>query len=203
MTTWHHDQRFAGVLAALQAQDARSVLDLGCGSGDFMIPLAAVPGISRVTGVEQSPAALARLRARLAEPGAPVVTVLEGSILQVVPGMRGHDAAVMIEVIEHLDPSHLSVLERVLFAALAPPTVILTTPNADFNPLLGVPSHRFRHPEHKFEWGRARFRAWAEGVAARAGYTVRMQDLAGAHPTLGGASQMAVFVKARRAPAPV
>ena len=70
---------------------------------------------------------------------------------------------------------------------------VITTPNADFNPLLGVPTHRMRHPGHCFEWGRAKFRAWCGRVADEAGYVVKLADVAGHHPDLGGASQMAVF----------
>ena len=78
---------------------------------------------------------------------------------------------------------------------MRPQHVIVTTPNADYNPVLGVPAHRFRHPDHHFEWSRDRFGQWADGVAARGGYTVTRRDVAGAHPALGGASQMALFTR--------
>jgi len=198
MTTWLHDQRFAGVRAALEAAGARSVLDLGCGAGDFLLPLTAELWLDRIIGVEQASAALEQLKSRLAclpHPRQTKVTLVEGSLLEDRGLTATVDAAIMIEVIEHLDPAQLSVLERVLFVRLAPDLVILTTPNADFNPLLGVPSNRMRHPGHRFEWGRARFRLWAGRVAERNGYAVGMQDLGGAHPSLGGASQMAVFTR--------
>ncbi|MFD1378493.1 hypothetical protein [Fodinicurvata halophila] len=78
---------------------------------------------------------------------------------------------------------------------MKPASVIVTTPNADYNELLGVPAHRFRHPDHRFEWGRRKFRSWAEGVGQRNGCRVVLSDLAGAHPFYGGVSQMAVFTK--------
>ncbi len=199
MTSGLHDQRFAEVLAVLAAHHCRSVLDLGCGKGDFLLRLLAEPQIGHVTGVEPDTASLAALRAVLAQhPGAARARLLQGSILaplvwyqQVAPP----DAAVMVEVLEHLDPAQLSRLETALFARIAPPLMVITTPNADFNPLLGVPPHRFRHPGHRFEWGRARFRAWADSVALRWGLAVQVSDIAGNHPTLGGASQMAVFLR--------
>ena len=196
MPSWLHDERFAGVMEVLDAVQARRVVDLGCGAGDFLLPLAQQPFVERVTGVERAGPALALLRQRLtALPGAAreKVTVRDASLLDPGPIPVGQDAVVMIEVIEHLDPACLSGLERVLFRQIAAPTVVLTTPNADLNGLLGVPPGRFRHPEHRFEWGRARFRAWAIGVAGRNGHTARFGDLGGAHPDLGGASQMAVF----------
>jgi len=88
-----------------------------------------------------------------------------------------------------------------VFQSMRPTSVLITTPNADFNSLLGVPAHRFRHPDHFFEWGRQKFRSWAEGVALRNGLAVACSDLAGEHPTHGGASQMAYF-KQKGPPAP-
>ena len=76
---------------------------------------------------------------------------------------------------------------------MRPRVVVLTTPNAEFNPLLGVPPSRFRHPDHRFEWTREKFRVWCRRVAEGAGYSLRFADVGGLHPTLGGASQMAVF----------
>lgn len=116
--------------------------------------------------------------------------------LQAVPGVVGFDCAILIETIEHLDPGHLSKLEQALFRRMRPRMAVITTPNADFNPLLGVPPHRMRHPGHRFEWGRRKLRAWCDRAADAAGYVVEVQDIAGNHPALGGASQMAVFRKA-------
>lgn len=191
MTTWWHAERLAGVLATLRAARVRRVLDLGCGHGDFLTLLLAEPGIEAVVGLDPERAALDTARARLAG-GRDRVRLIEGSALA-PPPLPDVDAAVLIEVIEHLDPGDLSLLERAVFRDLAPALVVLSTPNAEFNPLLGVPAHRFRHPGHRFEWGRAKFAHWSRGVAARAGYAVALHDLAGAHPQLGGASQMAVF----------
>ena len=198
MATWLHDQRFLAVEQVLLAHGCRSVLDLGCGSGDFLLRLAAQPWLARIVGVEPDPVALAALRAVLARMDGAVqarVGLVQASVLDPEPWRQPADAALMVEVFEHLDPAHLSRLEAALFAQPCAPLVVLTTPNADFNPLLGVPPHRFRHPGHRFEWGRARFRAWTESVADRWGWGVTVSDIAGNHPDLGGASQMAVFVR--------
>src|SRR5690606_18101978 len=109
------------------------------------------------------------------------------------PSLSGFDAAILVETIEHVDPDRLSHVERSVFHEMRPSTAVITTPNRDFNPLLGVPPHRYRHPDHRFEWGRAKFRTWVEGVARRGGYAAQCSDVAGAHPVHGGASQMAVF----------
>jgi 2-polyprenyl-3-methyl-5-hydroxy-6-metoxy-1,4-benzoquinol methylase len=194
MTTWLHMERIAAVEDALAGCNARSVLDLGCGDGDFFLRLAARAEITHLVGIEIDTGAVTRLEGRLHAQGhAPHIDIRSGSILTPNPQLAGFDCAVMIEVIEHLDPAHLSQLERALFHVLRPRHIILTTPNAEFNPLLGVPAHRFRHPGHRFEWTRARFRDWGRRVAQRGRARVRFADIGGAHPTLGGASQMAVF----------
>ncbi len=198
MTTWWHEERLAAVRAALDGVE--SLLDLGCGAGDLLIPLAQEGGIARLAGLETDAAALARARARLARLPEAVqarVTLAEGSLLAPPPALCGFDAAVMVEVLEHLDPSRLSAMEEAVFGRIDPRLLVLTTPNAEFNALLGVPPGRMRHPGHRFEWGRAKFRAWAEGAAARWGRQVAFADIGGAHPALGGASQMAVFRRAQ------
>lgn len=200
MTSWLHEQRLEAVHGAVRASGARTVLDLGCGDGDLLSRLAGDPGIERIVGVELSPGALARLRARLGDAardrGACELAFLHGSITEQGPALAGFDCAVLVETIEHVDPGRLSALERAVFGRMRPLTVVVTTPNAEFNPMLGVPAHRFRHPDHRFEWDRARFARWARGVATRNGYRVECSDIAGAHPVHGGASQMAVFTRA-------
>lgn len=194
MTSWLHGERLAATEAAILAGGPRRVLDLGCGDGDLFLRLAAAPGIERLVGLDISAAALARLRTRLAAQGAGARGELRlGSVTDAAADLVGFDCAALVEVLEHLDPGRLSRLERSVFAVMRPGVVVVTTPNAEFNPLLGVPAHRFRHPGHRFEWTRPQFRGWATRVAAAAGYDATCSDIAGCHPQLGGASQMAVF----------
>ncbi|PKP63892.1 MAG: methyltransferase type 12 [Alphaproteobacteria bacterium HGW-Alphaproteobacteria-8] len=192
-----HDARLSAVRGALAACGAASVMDLGCGDGALLIHLAALPGLTRILGVELDAAALIRAAARpeIAAQGARI-TLVCGSLTNPAHVPAGFDAAVLVEVIEHLPPDRLGALERAVFAVARPGVVILTTPNADFNGLLGVPAHRRRHPDHRFEWGRAKFRDWASGVARRAGYATAFSDVPCLHADLGGPSQMAVFTRA-------
>lgn len=195
MTSLLHEGRLEAVLAALRRAGARRVLDLGCGGGALLLRLAREPGVRSVVGVDPSREALERLRTRLAaltgEERARV-RLLRGSLTE-HGGLKGYDAAALVETIEHIAPERLTLVERAVFGEMRPSTVLITTPNSDFNALLGVPAHRLRHRDHRFEWGRAKFRAWAEGVAGRNGYDARFEDLGGAHPAYGGASQMAVL----------
>lgn len=191
MTTALHRDRLAAVLAEILADAPKRVLDLGCGDGELMLRLAGAQGLTRLVGLDTCSGSMARLRARL--PARNGVEMRLASALDPPPDLAGFDCAAMVEVIEHLDPAHLSKLERALYRTLRPAKLVVTTPNAEFNTLLGVPPHRFRHPDHKFEWPRVKFRTWAARVADAHGYDVTFQDLGGAHPKLGGASQMAVF----------
>lgn len=197
MTSWLHEERLEAVIAEVRDSGASRVLDLGCGDGDMFVRLAGEQGISELVGVDICRASLERLRERLAQSGCvvPRIDVREGSMTDPTPAMAGFDCAMLIETIEHIDPDQLSKLERAVFYKMRPQTVVITTPNAEFNPLLGVPKHRMRHPDHRFEWDRAKFRQWSTRVAGVAGYGVRMRDIAGLHPDLGGASQMAVFTR--------
>jgi small RNA 2'-O-methyltransferase len=198
MTSWLHEQRIEAVRAILRDGSARKVLDLGCGHGDLLVRLATEREIDRIVGVDLSLEALERLRTRLRTiPGeaSPRIDLIQGSLLDLDRGFGDFDAAVLIETIEHLEPDRLSALERVVFGELRPEIVVMTTPNADFNPRLGVPSHRFRHPDHRFEWGRAKFRGWAEGVAQRNVYRIVCSDIGGALPFHGGPSQIAHFTR--------
>lgn len=194
MSTWWHQERLDAVMRALTGLQAARVLDLGCGTGDLMLPLLDLPQITRIVGLDLDKAALARCRTRLAaHPRGKLAEVREASMTAAHSDLAGYDCACLVETIEHLPLTSLPALEQAVFHVMRPQAVLITTPNAAFNDLLGVPRTRFRRPDHHFEWTRVQFGDWAEGVAQRGGYAVRRSDIAGAHPDLGGASQMAVF----------
>ena len=191
-----HRERLETVAQLVLSRGARSVCDLGCGTGALLERLIVEPQFERLIGVEQSLPALERLRARLGAQGEPPrLQLLQGSFT--VPDQRwvGLDAAVMMETLEHVDPEHLSLVERAVFVAARPGLVVITTPNVECNGLLGVPPHRFRHPDHRFEWPRARFAAWAQGVGARQGYAVCLGGIGWSHPRFGAPTQTACFVR--------
>jgi 3' terminal RNA ribose 2'-O-methyltransferase Hen1 len=198
-TTELHEARLAAVQSAVRTSAARSLVDLGCGDGDLLIALVAEPQLERILAVDACGPCLERLRARLGEAAGspthrrPRVALRQGSLTDVDSAMTGFDCAILVETIEHLEPRRLTLCERAVFARMRPATVVITTPNADYNPLLEVPPDRFRHPDHRFEWGRERFRRWSFGVARRHGYRMRHSDVGGSDPVYGGASQMAVF----------
>ena len=125
--------------------------------------------------------------------------LLHGSLTYRDSRLHGFDAAAVVEVIEHLDPPRIVAFEKVVFGHARPETVILTTPNAEYNALLtGLPAGSFRHGDHRFEWTRPQLRAWAEGVAARYGYRAELSGIGPQGTGPGGAdlgcpTQLAVF----------
>lgn len=187
-----HGLRLAAVTGVLRARGSRRVADLGCGPGALFERLAAGPDLQRLVAVDLSLPALQALRGRM-DGADDRLRFLHGSFLDPGLDLGEIDAAVLLETIEHIDPDQLSRLERAVFARWRPRVVIITTPNADYNPVLGVPPGRRRHWDHRFEWGREHFARWASGVAARQGYAVQLQDIGPVITGYGAATQMAIF----------
>jgi 3' terminal RNA ribose 2'-O-methyltransferase Hen1 len=124
------------------------------------------------------------------------VELVHGSLMYRDQRIAGFDAAAVVEVIEHLDPPRLAAFERVAFECARPGTVVLTTPNAEYNVRWeSLPAGRFRHRDHRFEWTRAEFEAWASGVAARFGYAVRFAPVGPVDPEVGSPTQMGIFTR--------
>ena len=107
--------------------------------------------------------------------------------------LRGYDAAALVEVIEHFDPPRLQAVEANVFGSAKPKTVVVTTPNAEYNRMLGDRWQGMRHPDHRFEWTREQFAAWAARVAGEHGYRIRFLPVGPEDPECGPPTQMAVF----------
>jgi 3' terminal RNA ribose 2'-O-methyltransferase Hen1 len=190
-------QRLDAVEAALAESGARRVLDLGCGSGALLRRLLA-GGYEKVVGVDVSVRALEGAARRLdldsmhdAERAR--IELLQSALTYRDRRLVGFDAAALVEVIEHLDPPRLHPFEENVFGSARPTTVVVTTPNAEYNVRWSGVGDGFRHPDHRFEWTRAEFAAWADGVAGRRGYAVRVAPVGPEDPEVGAPTQMAVF----------
>jgi 3' terminal RNA ribose 2'-O-methyltransferase Hen1 len=194
-----NEQRHGAVIAAIRGSGAQRVLDLGCGNGKLLRALIADPSFERIVGVDISHAALELARDRLrldqlAPRQRERVELFQTALTYRDRRLSGFDAAAAVEVIEHLDEPRLRSFERVVFAHARPKTVVVTTPNQEYNARFeGLPAGRFRHRDHRFEWTRAEFEAWSGRVAADHGFQVRFVPIGPEDPELGSPTQMAVF----------
>ncbi|MDT7841839.1 3' terminal RNA ribose 2'-O-methyltransferase Hen1 [Streptomyces justiciae] len=192
-------QRRDAIIAALQASGAARVLDLGCGQGQLVQALLKDVRFTEIVGVDVSMRALTiasrRLKLdRMGERQASRVKLVQGSLAYTDKRLKGYDAAVLSEVIEHLDLPRLPALEYAVFGAARPRTVLVTTPNVEYNVRWeSLPAGHVRHGDHRFEWTREEFRAWAGAVAERHGYDVEFVPVGPDDPEVGPPTQMAVF----------
>ena len=195
------EQRLQAVLTELRGLGAAKVLDLGCGEGRLIGSLLGEPSVRTITGIDVSLRALATARRRLHLNDLPTqqrerVTLLHGSLVYGDNRLVGHDAAVAMEVIEHIDSPRLDAFEEAVFGTAQPKAVLVTTPNADYNVLFdGLSAGTFRHGDHRFEWTRQQFRDWSGQVANRRRYDVRFQDIGPVHPGHGAPTQMGIFTR--------
>ena len=194
-----NEQRHGTVLAALRGSGARSVIDLGCGEGKLLRELLADKQFERIVGMDVSIRSLEiaskRLRVdRLPDRQAERLKLIHGSLIYRDQRLANFDAAAVVEVIEHLDPPRLSAFERVVFEFARPQTIVVTTPNSEYNIMWeSLPAGKFRHADHRFEWTRQQFQDWANRVAGQHGYTVRFVPVGPVDETVGSPTQMGVF----------
>lgn len=193
-----HDQRLDHVAQRLLQSGASSVLDLGCGEGKLLSRLLKQPQFRQLLGVDVSAKALTQAAQRLHLAQNPALTervrLVQSSLTYQDGRLQGYEAAALVEVIEHLEPSNLSRLEANLFGFAAPKTVIITTPNRDYNATFEQ-AEQMRHPDHRFEWSRAEFQAWAQRVATQYGYHVHFEDVGAVTEPHGALTQLALFSK--------
>ncbi|MEV7803369.1 3' terminal RNA ribose 2'-O-methyltransferase Hen1 [Microbispora sp. NPDC088329] len=197
--------RREAVVAVLEEIGARTVLDLGCGSGQLLGALLDRPVFAKVTGMDVSARALAlakrRLRAeRMPDAKRARLELFQGSLTYTDARLAGHDAAVLMEVVEHVDPPRLPALERVVFGAARPAHVIVTTPNVEHNVRYELAAGARRHPDHRFEWSRAEFARWVAGVCETYGYAADLRPVGVDDPETGPPTQMAVFSRKEERP---
>jgi 3' terminal RNA ribose 2'-O-methyltransferase Hen1 len=192
-------QRRGSVLAVLRAAGARRVLDLGCGGGALLRDLLVDPQFTEILGVDVSAGALEAAARRLQLDRLPErrrerIALRQSALTYADATLAGYDAAVLMEVIEHVDEVRLPALEHAVLGVARPRTLVVTTPNVEYNVRFEtLEPGRLRHADHRFEWTRAQFRGWAAAAAGRHGYTVRFLPVGPDDPEVGPPTQLAVF----------
>ncbi len=195
-----NQQRLQLVLEQLKKSGAETVIDLGCGEGKLLRMLLKEKQFTKITGLDVSEGELSKAKDRLywdelAPKQKERIQLFQGALTYKDKRLEGYDAAAIIEVIEHLEENRLPALERVVFEFAQPKTIILTTPNSEYNVLFtNMKTDALRHHDHRFEWTRAKFESWAKDVAARNNYQVEFLPVGEVVENIGAPTQMAVFM---------
>jgi len=196
------EQRMGSVVAALRSSGAKRILDLGCGEGRLLRELLKDKIFAEIVGLDVSHRALEIAAQRLHLESLPTmqkerIRLLHGSLTYRDARLSGYDAATVVEVIEHQDPPRLAAFERVLFEFAHPQTILVTTPNVEYNVKFEtLPVGKLRHKDHRFEWTRAEFQSWADRMAGRFGYSVRFLPIGPEDSAVGSPTQMGIFTRA-------
>lgn len=194
-----HDIRLKLVAEKLKQSGAASVIDLGCGDGKLLRLLLKEKQFTRIAGTDVSYSELEKSQDKLhwnemPEKQRERLSLFQSSLTYRDKRFSGFDAAAVVEVIEHLDPNRLPALEKSLFTYAKPQTIVLTTPNREYNVRYeNLSAGKVRHSDHRFEWTRSEFAAWAERVARENNYTVAFFPVGEEEKNIGAPSQMAVF----------
>ena len=194
-------QRMEAVKNAVLASGAASVIDLGCGECRLTSLLLNEPQIRKVTACDVSVSVLEKAAQRLHLDRMQTVrknklTLMQASLTYRDKRFEGHDCACVVEVIEHIEPMRIPAFERAVFEFAAPRTVILTTPNREYNANYEhMQENTLRHGDHRFEWTRAEFQEWTEHICERFGYSCEISGIGDTDENLGAPTQMGVFTK--------
>lgn len=192
-----NDLRYEYILNYIKTlPNKKTIVDLGAGEGRLSVQLGFVEGVQEILSIE--PSNKARIKAierfdqviakeRYVKPQS-----LPGSLFYYDSRLQNKDILILCEVIEHIDEDRLPKIFETIFNDYRPKTLIVTTPNQEYNVLYEM-DEEIRHEDHRFEWTRAEFAQNVEAWARNYPYQVSFQCIGEEHTTYGHPTQMAIF----------
>ena len=193
--------RMETVKNAVLASGASTVIDLGCGECRLTSLLLNEQQIKKITACDVMVSTLEKAAQKLhldrMQPyRRDKLTLMQASLTYRDRRFDGFDCACVIEVIEHIEPARIPAFERSVFEFAAPKTVILTTPNREYNAKYEhMQENTLRHGDHRFEWTRSEFRQWTDHICEKFGYTCEISGIGDTDEKLGSPTQMGVKKK--------
>jgi 3' terminal RNA ribose 2'-O-methyltransferase Hen1 len=189
-----NDLRMQRVLEILEQENVNSVIDCGCGEGKLIEKLLGETRIPLIKGFDVGLESLEAAKRRIDHGSKEArVQLIHGSLVYLDDRLLGSEAIVLMEVIEHIDPSRLETMEKNIFGFVGSPLVVVTTPNFEYNQKFAI--RGFRHPDHRFEWTRSQFSNWCQGIGSRFKYSFDIQFVGAEDQALGSPTQIGVFKK--------
>lgn len=194
-------QRMEAVKNAVLQSGASSVIDLGCGECRLTSLLLNESQIRHVTACDVSVHELEKASQKLHLDRMPAyrknkLTLMQASLTYLDKRFENFDCACVIEVIEHIEPMRIPAFERVVFEFAHPRTVILTTPNRDYNKNYQfMQENELRHGDHRFEWTRTEFKSWTEHICEKFNYHCEISGIGDLDENSGQPTQMGVFTR--------
>ncbi len=192
----NHHFRMKTILGILKTHKPALVLDIGSGDGQFIEFIKSQPWIKKITGIELDKEYFTQSKAIIrTEDDRKRITLKNLSLFELpdsfIKKYQGIDAAVMVEVIEHILPKDIPKLNNTLFKILQPKLIIITTPNAVFR----LDQEELDRYDHKFEWDETECRAWGDAVAKKYKYKMTYQIVRRKAKEVKRGSQMCIFEK--------
>ena len=179
-------------VARVQASGAKSVVDAGCGAGRLAEALSKA-GVLNISAFDCHAKAVRTAGYHLENKA----EVFFSSLMYRDDRLLGKDAICLQEVVEHMPEFQLGRALDLIFGTYKPKTVLMTTPNRDFNKYFGMAEGAFRHWDHKFEFSEAEAAKFCAEIERKYGYTCGISPIGQGYeptPRLDGTPHSSVAV---------
>ena len=192
-------QRHEAIEATLAIHGAKTIIDLGCGEGSLIFYLLEQKKYAKIAGTDISAKNIESAKKRIA--GRPSRACREddlfvSSLTYPDKRLRGYDAAVLSEVIEHFEINRMNTVMKNILGAAKPQIFIMTTPNRAYNnQFSGLADGAMRHPDHRYEFTEEEFTNFCRKNASAFGYEVELEPIGEISPEFGAPTLMGVFKK--------